>query len=131
MCQAGTNGAPQLWSIDVNTGVPCIGQIALIPRQDPSDLALSFWLAPSYWGKGLASEAVHALLGVAFSENLVQQVWAGAALWNLPSTTLLKNLGFVQTGNNPCGYLIDGTAQPTAEFILSKGVWLNQIHPAA
>lgn len=121
-CQAAPDGKPQLWSIDL-PATRCVGQVALVPRPEFEDYALSFWLNPTVWGRGLAREAVSAVLADAFVRRNIQQVWAGAASWNEASANLLLALHFSRVSYDGDGYLADGEMQSIQAFALTAAEW--------
>lgn len=62
---------------------------------------LGYELHPDYWGKGLAFEAVSAVISFAFSQNsLMDLVRIGATtdVVSPKSTALLERLGFIEEG---------------------------------
>ncbi len=62
---------------------------------------VSYELAPQYWGKGYAFEAVNAIIAHVFSEHFhffVQRIEALILPSNLASQKLVSKLGFVKEG---------------------------------
>jgi len=55
---------------------------------------LGYWLLPGYWGKGIATECVGALLGHAFGAMGLHRVGADVDVDNHASRRLLERLGF-------------------------------------
>ena len=76
-----------------------IGSISLESR-GPDRLALGFVLAPEAWGKGLATEAVEATIGAAFSLTSAVEILASVRVENEASKAVLGKFGFelVATG---------------------------------
>ncbi len=120
MCQSNPMRNAHLWSIDLQNGEKCIGQIGLLEHPVSEQWALSFWLAPPHWGQGLAAEAVSAALKVVRREHNPRPIWAAAAQWNQTSINLLLRLGFEETARQTCGYMVEGVPQATVEFSLNK-----------
>jgi RimJ/RimL family protein N-acetyltransferase len=89
------NGKACLLSIDLRTGEKCVGQVSLVRRDQSGSWNLAFWLHPSHWRKGLALETASAVVEHAFTVMCVEEVWAGAALWNHRSIEMLLKLGLV------------------------------------
>jgi RimJ/RimL family protein N-acetyltransferase len=89
------DGRACLFSVDLRTGEHCIGQVSLVRRDQSASWNLAFWLNPSYWGRGLALETATAIVRYAFTVMPVEEVWAGAALWNQRSMKTLLKLGLV------------------------------------
>ena len=59
---------------------------------------IGFILHPDYWGRGLAREALEAVIAAAFSKFPVDALTADVDPRNAASLGLLKSLGFVETG---------------------------------
>jgi RimJ/RimL family protein N-acetyltransferase len=59
---------------------------------------IGFLLHPDQWGKGLAHEAMTAVIAHLFAAHPVAQLVAEADPRNLASLRLLGRLGFVETG---------------------------------
>ena len=66
--------------------------------------SIGYWLGEDQTGKGLATNAVRAALGIAFSEFGLHRVEAGTLLRNTASQNVLARNGFKQYGLAP-GYL--------------------------
>jgi RimJ/RimL family protein N-acetyltransferase len=59
---------------------------------------IGFILHPDYWGRGLAREALQAVIPEVFSRFPVAALTADVDPRNAASLALLKSLGFVETG---------------------------------
>jgi ribosomal-protein-alanine N-acetyltransferase len=59
---------------------------------------IGWWLGPPYWGKGFATEAVAAVIAVAFRDPRVNVLKAGAFADNPASLRVHDKTGFVRTG---------------------------------
>jgi RimJ/RimL family protein N-acetyltransferase len=82
--------------VETQPAVQLIGDlyVHLDDRGDQAQLGYTF--DPQYWGRGLALEAVQALLYQAFSAHGLHRVQATTDPRNLPSIRLLQRLGFRQ-----------------------------------
>ena len=69
---------------------------------------IGFILHPEFWGRGLASEALRAVIGRGFGEHALREIEADVDPRNTPSLHLLRRLGFVETGRAARTYLIAG-----------------------
>ena len=91
---AGLNGD---WTLAITTGddvhIGCVG-IELRHGQ----WHLGYWLNRYYWGRGYASEAVHAAVGRFFQRMPGTVLHSGVFADNAASLTLQKRLGFEITG---------------------------------
>jgi [ribosomal protein S5]-alanine N-acetyltransferase len=56
---------------------------------------LGYWLAPAYWGRGIMSSVLRAVVDYAFATFDLNRLWAGAFDWNPASVRVLEKAGFV------------------------------------
>ena len=73
-----------------------VGLVEIDRHHDGLDDELSYEFLPSVWGQGVASEAVAAVVGHAFSHLGYQRLIAETQAGNLPSRRLLEKLGMVR-----------------------------------
>ncbi|MCM3004294.1 GNAT family N-acetyltransferase [Priestia koreensis] len=66
------------------------------PRHKRAEIG--YELAPSHWGKGLATEAVEALIDHLFSAHQLSRIGAVVFIENVASRTLLQKMGFQEEG---------------------------------
>jgi len=76
-----------------------IGAIGIEP--DDVERELGYWLGADHWGKGLASEAVGALVAAAFGTLGVRRLHATTDPDNARSQRVLLKAGFRQIGAQP------------------------------
>ncbi|MFF0189208.1 GNAT family N-acetyltransferase [Streptomyces sp. NPDC005244] len=74
-------------------GEEILGNLAVFGP--PEEREVTYWIGRSYWGRGVATAALRALLGIATERPL----YARAAADNLASIQVLKNCGFVVSGS--------------------------------
>jgi RimJ/RimL family protein N-acetyltransferase len=82
------NGEGELVGMVGLTGLPPL----FAPTQTPVELG--FWVAPTYWGRGLATEAVGRILTVALVEYEIDTLEAGVLDGNERSRKVLERHGF-------------------------------------
>ena len=77
-----------------------IGAIGFEHRGDiwRRSVELGYWLAQSYWGRGITTGAVRAMTEWAFQTWKINRVWAGVFSWNPASARVLEKAGFVYEG---------------------------------
>lgn len=73
-----------------------IGGIGIHPDGDSYELG--YWLTPSAWGRGYATEAGHAMLGIARHAMGLKALKSGYFVDNPASGRVLAKLGFRPTG---------------------------------
>ncbi|MGZ9809608.1 GNAT family N-acetyltransferase [Pseudoroseicyclus sp. H15] len=95
-----------------------IGQTAII------DGALGLMLARETWGRGLALEATHALIGHVFATRPdLAKIQAGHFTENTASARLLAKLGFVEIGRVMQASAFHGADLPGVELVLTRADW--------
>jgi RimJ/RimL family protein N-acetyltransferase len=86
------------WTLrDRTTNAP-LGGIMLMVRKEGSPLELGFLLARPAWGRGLATQAVRAVLANAFSGRDVPLIEAYTDARNEASAKVLRKAGFRDLG---------------------------------
>lgn len=77
---------------------PVIGRIALQEFRNQTIAELAYWLARPYWGAGMMSEALQAVLLFGFETLELHRIWAGTDPRNLQSCRLLERNGLLREG---------------------------------
>ena len=74
-----------------------IGCIGFVLGQDihKKSIELGYWLSEEYWGQGIASEAVKAMVDYAFAHFQVNRIWASVFSGNEASERVLLKNGFL------------------------------------
>lgn len=83
-------GARAIRRLDLETA---IGLLFLGPHHDGADVEVSYMLAPSHWGRGLATEVVGALLDRAWRELGLDRMVAETRAANAASRRVLEKVG--------------------------------------
>ena len=78
-----------------------IGAVSLEARGEEHHLTLGYALAPEVWGKGLASEAVEAMVEAAFALTDAVELDASSRVENAASRRVLEKAGFQLLGSGP------------------------------
>lgn len=86
---------------------------------------LGYWLAPPFWGRGLATEAARAVIDLAFGDDAVREVHASARVTNVASRHVLEKCGFQQCGTGLIRSRAVGGAVPVDRFRLDRRTWLS------
>jgi len=73
-----------------------VGSVGLHPRAEDPDFELGFWLAEPFWGQGIMTEAVTAVVADYFA-GTEAPIESGYILGNAPSANVLAKLGFRNT----------------------------------
>jgi len=111
-----TSGDPEL-----------VGSIGFGPWLAAGSHEIGYWIAPDEWGRGYATEAGRAVLGLAFDGLRLPKLGAGHFVDNPASGAVLRKLGFVPTGvvaPYPCR--ARGHDVPTVGYELTRDAWAGR-----
>lgn len=75
-----------------------VGLVSL--RGRGPDPVLGYWLSRAHWGQGLMSEAVAAVVDIAFADPELAEIRSGVFVGNERSLAIQKRLGFEITGHS-------------------------------
>ncbi|HEX5508558.1 MAG TPA: GNAT family N-acetyltransferase [Pseudolabrys sp.] len=84
---------------------------------------LGYWLGAPYWGKGFATEALHAVIDYAFTDLDHRALNAGARVTNPASRRVLEKCGFQWTGVGLYRISAIKSSAPIDRFRLERGIW--------
>lgn len=115
------------WGISDQTDGRVIGTCTLF-RLDRSHrrAEIGFALGRRYWGKGLATEALRALIAFAFEQLNLHRLEADADPRNDRSLRLLERQGFKREGYLRERYHVDGEIQDAIILGLLKSDWMGR-----
>ena len=98
-----------------------IGACGVTALDDQAELG--YWLGVPYWGKGYATEALHAVIDYAFTDLGHEAVNAGARVTNPASRRVLEKCGFQWTGVGLYRIRAINSSAPIDRFRLERGIW--------
>ena len=98
-----------------------IGACGVTALDDQAELG--YWLGVPYWGKGYATEALHALIDYAFTDLGHEALNAGARVTNPASRRVLEKCGFQWTGVGLYRIRAINSSAPIDRFRLERGIW--------
>ena len=106
-----------VWAIDASKGfgTEIVGLISL-----GSDGEIGYWIAPFFWGLGIACEALAAVLTFA-DENGRDRTWAGAFQENGASQRVLEKCGFGRVGEIEIFSVSRDALMPSYRYERSQG----------
>jgi len=99
-----------------------IGTCGIMFHQDDAP-ELGYWLGVPYWGKGYATEALHAVIDHAFGDLNHESLQAGARVTNPASRRVLEKCGFQWTGVGLYRISSIRSSAPIDRFRLERGIW--------
>jgi RimJ/RimL family protein N-acetyltransferase len=102
-----------------------IGACGLMLQELKQDSApeLGYWLGVPHWGKGYATEALHAVIDYAFTDLGYEALQAGARVTNPASRRVLEKCGFQWTGVGLYRIRAIKSSAPIDRFRLERGIW--------
>ena len=89
-------GGDALYATTIDDGL--VGVISVTPQPDGSNLG--YWLGEPFWGRGLMTEAVRAVVAEFFRQPDNQMLVSGVFRGNNASLAIQRNLGFEVTGES-------------------------------
>ena len=131
----GGNGCIGIWYISHRDSGEKLGTVALLPmpvdekhtdfnqvvpgRMPEGDIEVGYFLKPSAWGKGYATEACKRIVQMAFEDSPLTEIVATFDTGNAASQKVLEKSGFVDRGTMR-SYGEDGP-----NFRLTRNEWLE------
>jgi RimJ/RimL family protein N-acetyltransferase len=98
-----------------------IGACGVTALDDQAELG--YWLGVPYWGKGYATEALHAVVDYAFTDLGHDALNAGARVTNPASRRVLEKCGFQWTGVGLYRIRAINSSAPIDRFRLERSIW--------
>jgi ribosomal-protein-alanine N-acetyltransferase len=116
----GTSGRFE-WLIYLEGVQPPVGWMSLrISERSVGTGEIGYSVVRAYRGRGIASEAVRALVDEAFASAKLRKVRAYCVPDNLASRAVLKKAGFLEDGMLARGATIQGRAVDVLGFVLER-----------
>ena len=100
-----------------------IGACGIVMQAGWQTPELGYWLGVPYWGKGYATEALHAVIDYAFTDLGHEALQAGARVTNPASRRVLEKCGFQWTGVGLYRIRAIKSSAPIDRFRLERGIW--------
>jgi RimJ/RimL family protein N-acetyltransferase len=98
-----------------------IGGCGLMMKDETPELG--YWLGVPHWGKGYATEALHAVIDYAFTDLTHEALQAGARVTNPASRRVLEKCGFQWTGVGLYRIRAINSSAPIDRFRLERRIW--------
>jgi RimJ/RimL family protein N-acetyltransferase len=117
---ANRRGGETVFLITLHSGT-MIGACGIARQDDVPEIG--YWLGNAYWGKGYATEALHAVIDYAFTDLDHQALQAGARVTNPASRRVLEKCGFQWTGVGLYRIRAINSSAPIDRFRLERGIW--------
>ena len=106
------------WALMLRASQELVGIMGLAPQPGGQSAELGYYLAPRYWGQGLATEAGQVVVRWGFQVLGITRMTSGYHIDNPASGRVLAKLGFKPAGqvSRPC--LAEGRDKPSFEVEL-------------
>ena len=118
-----------VWAITEKTGGDIIGTVGLEPdkrRPLVNSKEIGYSMSKEYWGKGLMTEAVSAVIDFAFEVYELDVL--SACVWpsNEKSQKVVKKTGFTYEGTERRSFKVyDGTVRDTKCYSILREEWIQ------
>jgi aminoglycoside 6'-N-acetyltransferase len=123
----GVPGRGFQFALELKNGQALIGDLYLqVDKDEPLQATIGYTLARPYQGRGLASEAVRALLDYCFGQLGLHRVTARTLAENQPSIALLERLGFRREAHYVANSRFEGRWADEYQYALLKEEWQSQ-----
>ncbi len=118
MCQRRQPGATYALTLaGTGTFVGCAGLNA-----KDRGLELGYWIGEPYWKRGIATEAAHALVDLAFRSTGIWVLHVSARVINPASRRVIHKCGFQYAGQGMMNSIVSGQV-PIERYRLDRKTW--------
>ena len=90
---------------------------------EAGELEIGYWVGKPFWGRGIAPEAVEALLAHCFTELGAERVWCAYFDGNEKSHRCQEKCGFRHVCDTPPSPWPDGTERPGVCQAITRQEW--------
>lgn len=104
-----------------------LGCCSLESAGNGKSLELGYWVGEPFWGGGVATEAVHALVDMAFRTRDIDYIDARCRVINPASRRVLQKSGFQFHGSGMVAILSINASVAIEWFRLDRKTWLSLI----
>ncbi|MBK8567970.1 MAG: GNAT family N-acetyltransferase [Saprospiraceae bacterium] len=126
------NGNSAVWAICLHGEDKLIGTICIWNFDPERSVAeVGFTLHPDFWGQGIATEALAAVIEFGFSQMEAEVLEAAAQHENFASIRLLERVGFVRIGKEDAYTIFALCRPPLGSMVLeTERLQLREIMPS-
>lgn len=104
-----------------------VGCCALHLADSGEGLEAGYWVGEPYWGRGYATEALHALVDMAFRTRDVPYIEAQCRVTNAASRRVLQKSGFQFHGSDMISVMALNASVSAERFRLDRKTWVSLI----
>lgn len=95
----------------------------MIDRQNAVEVAT--WIGEPYWGRGLATEATHAVIDAAFIDTGASALWCATRVTNNRARRVIEKCGFQFRETGMVRSPVTMGAVPVERFVLDRRNWTS------
>jgi len=110
-------------AVTARRGGAVMGAVNLLINQRHGHAELGYWLGPTYWGRGFATEAAAALVAWAFPALRLERVYAQYLDDNRASGRVLEKIGMLREGVRRHHVKKDGRYLDAHQYGLLRKEW--------
>jgi RimJ/RimL family protein N-acetyltransferase len=112
-----------LFAIRMKSTGRLIGVAKYAPVDADGPVHVGYWLGEPFWGQGLATEAVHALVDHAFTYHDIDELQGSCRVTNPASRRVLVKSGFQYRDQAMIRSVGAGGSVPIERYTLERAVW--------
>lgn len=116
-------GDNALFAIRLRSTGRFIGVARYARVEEGMPVHVGYWLGEPFWGQGLATEAVHALVDHAFTHGDMAELTAACRVTNPASRKVLIKSGFQYRDQSLIRSIAAGGTVPIERYNLERKVW--------
>jgi len=117
---------PGIYAIELKENAKCIGDIDLRITPEHEKVSVGYALNREYWGRGLMSEALKAVLELCFDKLEVNRVEAGHFAGNEASGRVMEKCGMVKEGIARQEFKVRGVFIDDVKYAVTRGEWVER-----
>ncbi len=102
-----------------------VGMCGYTPRTCEADPVIGYWLGEPFWGQGLATESMQAVIDHAFSATSLQALAGNTRVVNGAARRVLEKCGFQWQGVGLWQVKVLGASLPVDRLRLERAQWAN------
>jgi [ribosomal protein S5]-alanine N-acetyltransferase len=103
-----------------------VGRVMVKPLDVSGTCRMGFWIHPTLWDQGYATEIARAAVGFAFEVLGMERVSVAHALWNRGSERVIAKVGFTFSRYLAQGFMKRGQWIPEYEYVISRAQWATK-----
>lgn len=111
------------FALTLRIGGEFVGLMELGIRDDKLRAEVGFWIAPIYWGHGLCTEALRAMIDFGFQELNLLRIFAGHFSENPASGRVQNKAGMIKEGVHRMGAFRFGEPKDLVMYAITRPDW--------